>query len=230
MSSPIFVDTQPRISSRPFSPTMTERKSEYLPLRRGSRPRLSTTARFQSSGQPPGGPLGGLSDAQLADLIRADEIDILVDLAGHTSRHRLQAFTRRPAPVQVTYLGYPHSTGLSSIGYRLADDVTDPPEEPRRYTEQLVRLTAGYCCYLPSSDAPEVNALPAAATGQITFASLHGLSKLNASVLDVWCRILREIPRSRLLVLRDTLRGESLKTYERAFAERGVADRGGFAL
>jgi protein O-GlcNAc transferase len=184
----------------------------------------ATTARFQSLVSA-WRTTCGLSDAQLADLIRADQIDILVDLAGHTSRHRLQAFTRRPAPVQVTYLGYPHSTGLRSIGYRLADDVTDPPDEPPRYSEQLLRLTAGYCCYSPPPDAPEVNSLPAAAIGQITFGSLHGLSKLNASVLDVWCHILQAIPGSRLLMLRDTLRGPTREMFAREFAQRGVADQ-----
>lgn len=167
----------------------------------------------------------GLSDAQLVELIRADEIDILVDLAGHTSRHRLQAFSHRPAPVQVTYLGFPHSTGLRSIGYRLADEVTDPPDEPPRYSEQILRLSAGYCCYAPPSDAPESNSLSAAATGRITFGSFHGLAKINASVLDVWSRILREIPGSRLLMLRDTLRGPTHDRFAHEFAERGVADQ-----
>ena len=132
----------------------------------------------------------GLSDAQAADLIRADRIDILVDLAGHTAKNRLRVFAYKPAPVQVTYLGYPNTTGLTAIDYCLTDAIVDPPDEPARFTEELVRLPHGFCSYLPPA-APQTGPSPAVQNGYVTFASLHNLPKLNAGVFDVWSLILR---------------------------------------
>jgi protein O-GlcNAc transferase len=164
-----------------------------------------------------------MTDDEVAELVRKDGIDILVDLAGHTAHHRLGAFTLRPAPVQVTYLGYPNTTGLASVDYRLADDVTDPSDEPRRYTEQLARLAGGYCCYTPPASSPEVNDLPAAKSGRITFGSLHTLLKLNSQVIDLWCRVLKAIPDSRLLLCRDPLQGATRESFLREFTRRGIA-------
>ena len=103
-----------------------------------------------------------LNDPQAADLIRQDGIDVLVDLAGHTGDNRLLVFARRPAPVQVTWLGYPNTTGLAAIDYCLTDVWSDPPGRTERYhTEELVRLPSGAMCYLPVTDAPEVAEPPA---------------------------------------------------------------------
>jgi predicted O-linked N-acetylglucosamine transferase (SPINDLY family) len=162
-----------------------------------------------------------LTDAQLAERVRADGIDILVDLAGHTGRPRLLAFASRPAPVQVTYLGYPNTTGLKAMDYRLTDAVADPPGEAALSTEQLVRLPAGFSCFAPPESAPEVAPLPALRAGRVTFGSFHNLIKLNARVLDLWCRILRAVPTARLLVFRDSLRGRTEECFRRQFAERG---------
>jgi predicted O-linked N-acetylglucosamine transferase (SPINDLY family) len=164
----------------------------------------------------------GLSDEQLAELIRRDEVDILVDLAGHTAGNRLLVFARKPAPVQVSYLGYPCTTGLTAIDYRLADAVTDPPDEPACYVETLVRLEGAFCCYAPPAGAPPVSPVPAQARGGITFGSLHKLEKLNAAVLDVWCRILHALPSSRILLSRNTLRGRCGERVLAAFQERGI--------
>src|SRR5690606_13920239 len=104
-----------------------------------------------------------LTDAELTDQIRADEIDVLVDLTGHIALHRLLVFARRPAPVQVTYIGYQNTTGMSAMDYRLTDQRADPPGTDRYYTETLYRLPRTYFCYRPSADVPEVVPPPALA-------------------------------------------------------------------
>jgi predicted O-linked N-acetylglucosamine transferase (SPINDLY family) len=165
----------------------------------------------------------GLSAEQIADQIRDDGIDILVDLAGHSAHHRLLAFTRRPAPLQITYLGYPNTTGLKSIAYRLADCVTDPPGEPSQYSEQLLYLAGPYSCFAPPRHAPEVGELPAKRNGYITFGSLHKLPKLSAGVLDLWQRLLEAIPAARLLVYHHTLRGVACDRLNHELVRRGIS-------
>jgi predicted O-linked N-acetylglucosamine transferase (SPINDLY family) len=168
----------------------------------------------------------GLATEQLATLIRQDRLDILVDLAGHTAHNRLLVFARKPAPVQVSYLGYPCTTGLSTIDYRLVDSVTEPPDEPSASTEEVVRLDPVFCCYGPPPNMPNVTVLPAGQAGPVTFGSLHKLEKLNAAVLDLWCRILREAPTARLLLSRNTLQGVTAAYFRQQFQDRGVeADR-----
>ena len=143
----------------------------------------------------------------LGEQIMADKIDILVDLAGHTAVGRLPLFARKPAPVQVTYLGYPNTTGLQAIDYRLTDTIADPPDEPNLHSEQLVRLEPSFACYAPPTSAPEVSELPFQRNQFITFGSLHALSKLNFKVLDLWSKVLKTVVNSRLLITRDTLHG-----------------------
>jgi len=141
------------------------------------------------------------SDAVLAAQIRADGIDILVDLAGHTAGNRLTLFAGRPAPLQVTWLGYPATTGLAAIDYRLTDAIADPaPTADRQSVERLVRLPDGFHCYAPPESAPEVGPLPARAAGTITFASFNNPAKLNDAVFACWRRVLDGTPDSRLLI------------------------------
>lgn len=182
------------------------------------------TARLQSHGAVWRQTVG-MSDDALAALVREDQIDILVDLAGHTSFNRLQVFARRAAPVQVTYLGYPNTTGLAAMDYRLTTDVADPPGEPPLHTEQLIRLPRTFCCYQAPPDAPEVSPLPALTTGRVTFGALHNLSKLNATTLDLWRVVLDMVPNSRLLVVRHTIEDEVREWLQKAFAARGMRDR-----
>jgi predicted O-linked N-acetylglucosamine transferase (SPINDLY family) len=132
-------------------------------------------------------------------------------------------FARQPAPVQVSYLGYPNTTGLDAMHYRLTDAVADPPGEPPCHTEEVVRLPAGFCCYAPAP-APEVGPLPAQACGSLTFGSLHKLAKLNGAVLDLWCAALRAVPSARLLLFRDALRGSTRDYFRQQFQERGIAE------
>src|SRR5207247_1521559 len=103
-----------------------------------------------------------MSDSAVADRIREDRIDILVDLAGHTARNRLLVFARKPAPIQVTYLGYMDTTGMTAMDFRFTDAVADPPGITEHFhTEQLVRLPDCFACYRPMEDSPAVGPLPA---------------------------------------------------------------------
>jgi len=165
----------------------------------------------------------GLTDAQVAQRIRDDRIDILVDLAGHMSNNRLRVFALKPAPVQATWLGYLNTTGLSGVDYRLTDEVLDPPGEPVRDTEELLRLPGGMCCFAPPADAPAVAPLPAHARGHLTFGSLHSLFKFNARVFNLWSEVLKALPRARLLIFRDTLTSTAQEHFRRQFKERGIA-------
>jgi predicted O-linked N-acetylglucosamine transferase (SPINDLY family) len=151
----------------------------------------------------------GHGDAQVAQLIRADGINILIDLAGHTAQSRLRVFAHQPAPVRLTYLGYPNTTGVPAMQYRLTDSVCDPPGEAPCHTEELVRLRGCFCCFAPPGDAPGVAPLPAQLSGRLTFGSPHNPAKLNDGVLDVWAAILRELPAARVLFVRHSLTGSA---------------------
>jgi predicted O-linked N-acetylglucosamine transferase (SPINDLY family) len=143
----------------------------------------------------------GMPVASLAERIQLDGIDILVDLAGHTAHNRLTVFARKPAPIQVTWLGYPNTTGLKAIDYRLVDAVTDPEEEADAWaSETLIRLVDGFLCYGAPHDAPEPAAPPCLAAGTVTFGSFNNPSKLSAATLDTWAMLLARLPDARLLL------------------------------
>jgi predicted O-linked N-acetylglucosamine transferase (SPINDLY family) len=165
-----------------------------------------------------------LSDAALADRIRADKVDILVELSGHTANNRLAMMARRPAPVQVTYLGYPDTTGIPAIGYRLTDRWADPPGVADALaTEKLIRLPHGFLCYRPPADLPEIGPLPALAAGHVTFASFNNLAKTHGGVIETWADILHAVPGSRLrLKSRIFLDGEVRDDFHAAFADTGI--------
>jgi predicted O-linked N-acetylglucosamine transferase (SPINDLY family) len=142
-----------------------------------------------------------LSDEQAAELIREDGIDLLVDLAGHTGDNRLPLFALKPAPVQVTWLGYPDTTGLREIDYRITDAWADPPgRSDELHTEKLVRLPHGFAAYEPQEVAPEVAPLPAEANSFVTFGSFNNFNKLTDECLEVWARILEAVSTARLLL------------------------------
>jgi predicted O-linked N-acetylglucosamine transferase (SPINDLY family) len=144
----------------------------------------------------------GMSDAQLSSAIRQDAIDVLVDLSGHTPHHRLLAFARRPAPVQVTWNGYPNTTGMTGMDYRITDAYCDPPGTTEHlHSEKLVRLPEIFMTWRPPDRAPEVGPLPALATGHVTFASFNGCYKITPALVALWSRILDQVPGSRLMLL-----------------------------
>jgi len=144
----------------------------------------------------------GLSDQQVADQVRSDQIDILVDLTMHMANNRLLVFARKPAPIQVTWLAYPGTTGLSTIDYRLTDPSLDPPGLfDAFYSEESIRLPDSFWCYDPLTDEPPVDALPALENGFITFGCLNTFWKVNDGCLALWAQVLQAVPRSRLLLL-----------------------------
>src|SRR5262249_53974616 len=143
----------------------------------------------------------GLSDEAVAAKIKTDGIDILVDVAGHTANNRLLVFNQKPAPVQATWLGYPCSTGLSAIDYRLGDGVTDPVDDAQTTaSEMLLRVPGCFLCYGAPSDAPPASPPPSAATGAVTFGSFNSPSKYSDATMDAWAELLERMPAARLLL------------------------------
>jgi predicted O-linked N-acetylglucosamine transferase (SPINDLY family) len=161
-----------------------------------------------------------MSDQELAQLIRSDRIDILVDLGMHTRRNRLLVFARKPAPVQAAYLAYCGSTGLETIDYRISDPFLDPDDlDQKYYSERTVRLKS-YWCYPEPPEAPPVNALPAAQSGHVTFGCLNEILKLNDRTLSTWIEVLRGVPNSRLIA--HGPRDFDRRRIGRAFAVAGI--------
>jgi protein O-GlcNAc transferase len=165
-------------------------------------------------------PIAGLSDEQVAELIGEDRIDILVDLTMHMQGSRLMVFARKPAPVQVTWLAYPGTTGLTAIDYRLSDPHLDPPDSDRFHVERTVRLPETFWCYDPLSMQPHVNGLPALSTGILTFGCLNNFAKVTDQTLELWARVLNRIDKSRLLLLAP--KGNARHRVVEKFAREGV--------
>ncbi len=146
--------------------------------------------------------IDNLPDDDVVKVIENDRIDILVDLSGHTGGNRLPVFGRKPAPVQVTYLGFPNSTGLPTMDYRISDSFADPVGLTERYhQEKIVRLPHGFYCYRPHDDAPAVTPSPANETGNVTFASLNVFRKISPMMMRLWARVLSKVPNSRLMMI-----------------------------
>jgi protein O-GlcNAc transferase len=145
-------------------------------------------------------PCKGMSDTALAERIRQDGIDILVDLSGHTAYNRLLAFARKPAPVQITWMGYPSTTGLAAMDYRLTDAGMDPPGMTEHFnSETLLRLPAS-CQFNPAATRPPINGLPALTLGTFTLACLNNLTKISEQAIALWAQILLALPHARLML------------------------------
>ena len=140
-----------------------------------------------------------LEDEAVADLVATDRIDLLVDLAGHSGKHRLRVFARHPAPIQITYLGYPNTTGLAAMDYRITDAWADPPGMTEGYhTEELLRIPGGFLCYERPPGVESLGAPPVIRKGFITFGSYNNIAKITPQVVAVWAELLRAVPNSRL--------------------------------
>ncbi|HET6149354.1 MAG TPA: FkbM family methyltransferase [Polyangia bacterium] len=143
----------------------------------------------------------GQPDADVARQVRADRIDILIDLAGHTAGNRMSLFAARVAPVQMTYLGYPNTTGLHTVDWRITDAWADPPGQTEAlHSEELLRVAGGFLCFRPHPGSPEPGPLPALARGRVTFGSFNQAAKISPATMTLWAEILRQVPGARLCI------------------------------
>ncbi|KAF5804375.1 putative protein O-GlcNAc transferase [Helianthus annuus] len=161
----------------------------------------------------------GIDEKKVAAMVREDKVDILVELTGHTANNKLGMMACRPAPLQVTWIGYPNTTGLPTIDYRITDALADPRDTKQKHVEDLVRLPDCFLCYTPSPEAGPASPAPALSNGFITFGSFNNLAKITPKVLQVWAKILCAVPNSRLIVkckpfCCDSVRQKFLSTLE----------------
>jgi protein O-GlcNAc transferase len=164
---------------------------------------------------------GGLGPEALVQRVVADRVDILIDLAGHTGNSRVLAMAQRAAPVQATYLGYPASTGVPAIDWRIVDAITDPPGSEGLVTERLLRLPGCFLCYRPPADSPAVGPRQ---NGPVTFGSFNSLRKITPAVLGVWADVLAAAPGSRLVLKNRSLADAGVRArLEKVFAGKGIA-------
>lgn len=155
--------------------------------------------------------VAGMGTAGICSRINTDRIDILVDMAGHTSSRNMDVFATRPAPVQITWLGYPNTTGLGCMDYRFTDNHADPKGDGTPCIERLVRLDGSFLCYKAPPDAPEVSCLPGSNNGYITFGSFNNLAKVNDQVLALWARLLERVPNARLYIKNPSFTDETTR-------------------
>jgi predicted O-linked N-acetylglucosamine transferase (SPINDLY family) len=165
----------------------------------------------------------GLDDAALAARIRDDGIDILIDLSGHTAGNRLLVFARKPAPVQVAWLGYFNTTGLDSIDYGLWDAITVPPGNERWFSETVVRLPHSRFCYTPPEYAPVVVPPPLLERGYVTYGCFNNLAKLTPEVIALWAQLLQRVPDARLILKWGSFKDLGVqRRYRELFQQHGI--------
>jgi protein O-GlcNAc transferase len=168
-------------------------------------------------------PTRGMSDTTLCERIRSDRIDILVDLAGHTAGNRLNVFALKPAPVQVSWLGYGYTTGLTAIDYYLTDDVCAPEGCEHLFSEIPWRLENPGAVYRPAEGMGEITSLPALERGYVTFGTLSRSVRINHRTVRVWSEILKQVPTARLVIDSANFRDESLcRTLREKFSAYGI--------
>jgi predicted O-linked N-acetylglucosamine transferase (SPINDLY family) len=163
-----------------------------------------------------------LDDGAFVDLVQNDAIDLLIDLSGHTNRNRLSAFVRHPAPVQITWLGYLNTTGISATDYRICDRFTDPEGASEHlHVERLLRMPNSQWCYTPWIELPRIETPHPDRPDALVFGSFNQLAKVTDATLNAWCMILRSLPTSELLVM-DVRTPSTRDNLLRRIAERGV--------
>lgn len=205
----------------PIFAHLADRRSMELSVYSNSFLEDSVTQRLRAH-VPRWNRVAGISDEDLAARIRADRIDILFDLTGHTCFHRLSAFALKPAPIQVSWIGYPGTTGMGAMDYYLADQYFLPLAQfEAQFTEKIVHLPA-VIPFRPAEKAPEVNELPALANGFITFGSFNRVSKVSALTIAQWAGILRALPTSRMVVAGLSQDGAHGRLAD-SFAREGIA-------
>ncbi len=165
-----------------------------------------------------------MSDQELAEAIRERKVDILIELGGHTAGTRLNVCAYRPAPVQLNWLGYPGTTGLSAVEYRIVDAVTDPCGESECYaSEELIRMERGFLCYQPPRDVPEIAPLPVLENSYITFGAFSNMAKINPDMIALWAQLLKDNPQSKLFLKNKALTEEQGRAeISSRFAAQGI--------
>jgi protein O-GlcNAc transferase len=167
--------------------------------------------------------IASLGDHEAAARIRADRIDILIDLNGHTPGHRLLVFALRPAPIQVSWLDYFDTTGLEAMDYLITDPVSSPVDGAQRFVERLICMPSVRFCFTPPPFAPQVAPPPALRRGRIAFGSFTRADKISADVLALWARILAAVPASTLILKGETLKFPKVRErFERGLSEQGI--------
>jgi len=170
-------------------------------------------------------PIYGLDSKAIAEMISGDCIDILVDLAGHSGGTGIYAMAHKPAPIQVTWLGYPDTTGLKQIDYRFTDLIADPPGSEKFYTEKLVYLPECFLCYGPGDVVPPVATLPCKDRGYVVFGCFNNSAKLNDSTIELWSKILKATPNSKLLLKFKSGENDEVKAlFTNRFKKYGVSE------
>ena len=163
------------------------------------------------------------SDLQLSRRIETDQIDILLDLAGHTSMQRMSLFGHRAAPVQATFLGYPGSTGVPNIDWLIADAVVAPAGDESLYSEQLMRLPNTVFCYSPETDYPYPEYNQSHAERTLTFGSFNNVPKLTPHTIKLWSEILHAVPDSKLVLKAPSFKDDSaIRAFTERFAAQGI--------
>lgn len=169
--------------------------------------------------------VNSMSDEELAEQVRLDGIDILFDLSGHTGCNRLPMFAWKPAPVQMTWIGYLGTTGMTAMDYLIADECTLPASEEVHFSENILRMPETYLCFRPPEDECEVGVLPATQNGFVTFGSFNNPRKVSDEVLETWAEVLAAVPDSRLLCKYGGFSDETLRArFTGFFVKRGIAE------
>jgi len=166
-----------------------------------------------------------MNNEDVVKLVREDNIDILVDLSGHTRNNRLPLFVQKPAPIQIAWLGYPNTTGLSTIDYRFTDSIADPVgASDDLYSEKLIRLPNGFLCYQGDESIEPTPSCLASSKQNFTFGSFNNISKLNIQVIKLWAVILNNVKDSRLVIKSNLLSDEATKNrFLLLFEQQGVS-------
>lgn len=168
-------------------------------------------------------PITGMTDEAVANMVRSHNIDILVDLTGHSRENRLLAFARKPAPIQITYLGFADTTGLAAMDYRLTDHYADPEgSADGNYVEKLLRLPNSLWCFRANPDMPQVNPLPALKNQYLTFGSFNNYYKISEETILLWSLLLGKIPNSRLIMV-TIPEGDAQRKLLDKFAAHGIS-------
>jgi len=165
-----------------------------------------------------------MSDDAIASRVTSEQIDVLIELSGHTHANCLPTLHARPAPLQVTYCGYPNTTGMTQVDYRIVDSHTDPsPAAEALHTERLIRLDPCFLCFRPAPDSPEPAVAPALKNGFVTFGSFNSIQKISDGLIDAWGKVLAAVPRSRLVLKAVNFADDALRAaVAQRFVDQGI--------